>query len=279
MKTKRMNPTPIESLKRQSESGVALLTVLALLSIFAVVLVGFTYTIRMEEQTIQMYADSINVQEATEAAIQGVLAQVARDLDPAKPHILLGRRQPRYVSLLDPWAMGYGGRVGARTTYDARSHLLDIRPEKVLPRQGLTMLPTPIPRGVDEDPVGDVTGRKRIGMEGMGDNSPGLAGIDDDLDGEVDGGLNEKDDDEDYRVDEDGPDQRRPDKSGIYYFPPGTGYDSDGDRLGVFDESAKININFAGNNFGQNGGHTYNLGVNPAELDLPLFIYNRVVRY
>jgi hypothetical protein len=159
------------------------LTVLALLSIFAVVLVGFTYTIRMEENTIRQYADSVTVQESTEAAIQGVLAQLARDLDPSKPNFVLGRPQPKYTSLLDPWAYGYAGTIGKNLSYDARSKELDVRPQKVYNRSNLRFLPTPIPRGVDEDPPGDVTGMQGIMRRGQGDGAPGLKNVDDDLDG------------------------------------------------------------------------------------------------
>jgi hypothetical protein len=278
--------THIRLKKRESESGVALLTVMALLTIFAVVLVGFTYTIRMEEGSINLFSDSVSVQESTEAAIQGVRAQVARDLDPGKPHYILGRQQPRYVSLMDDWAKGYAGIIPPGLVYDARSHMDDLRPESVIQREGIQMYPTPIPVGVDEDPPGDVTGSNRFrattrnnNQPVRGDRYPGLKGIDDDLDGEVDNSEYE-DDDEDYRVNEDGYDLRRQDVGGRQvYFPPGTGYDADGDRRGVFDESGKININFAGNNFGLSGGHTYNLGASTTELDLPLFIYNRVVIY
>ena len=268
----------ITSTSRAKESGVALLTVLALLSIFAVVLAGFTYTIRMEENTLQQYVAGVNVQESTEAAIQGALAQLARDLDPDKSHYLLGRSQPKYTSLLDPWAVGYAGRVGNNVTYDARSHMLDVRPSKVFERKGLRFIPTPIPLGVDEDPPGDVTGMRGVMRKGQGDKMPGLGGVDDDLDGEVDAGTSSNvyanDDDEDYRIDEDGLDARRDNG----YFPAGTGYDIDGDRLGVFDESAKINVNFAGNNLGVGNSQVYNLGVTASELDLPLFLYNRIVR-
>ncbi|MBN2329403.1 MAG: hypothetical protein JXR73_19840, partial [Candidatus Omnitrophica bacterium] len=260
--------------KRPKESGVALLTVLALLSIFAIVMVGFTYTIRMEENTIQQYADSVNVQVATEAAIQGVLAQLSNDLNPLKPNQVIGRSQPHYTSLQDDWATGYAGWIGNNLAYDARSHQLDARPQSVFNRKNLRYWPTPIPLGVDEDPPGDVTGIQGNKRFGAGDNAPGLKNIDDSLDGIVDGSV-ANDDDEDFRVDEDGYDLRRDGK----YFAPGTGYDVDNDRLGVFDESAKININFAGNNWGAGNGQTYNLGVSPTELDLPVFLYNRVVRY
>ncbi len=271
------------SINRSSESGVALLTVLALLSIFAVVLVGFTYTIRMEEFTVEQYADSVTVEDFTEAATQGALSQLARELDPRNEHYVLGRPQPPYVSLLDPWALGYAGRIGNNITYDARSHQPDLRSDRLVNRQSLNLkiFPTPIPLGVDEDMEGDVTGLRYRGG-GRGDGAPGLANIDDDLDGVVDNpGTDPDDDDEDFRVDEDGLDIRRPDSRGSSVFPPGTGYDADGDQRGVFDESAKININLAGNNNSQQrrGEFTYNQGVSPSELDLPLFLFNRIVRY
>ncbi len=277
MKKKPIFAHPVQPTNRPAEAGVALLTVLALLSIFAVVLVGFTYTLRMEEETIRQYSDSITAAEAAEAAVQGVIGQLARDLDPSQPHIVLGRSQPRYISLLDPWAVGYSGYVGSQVKYDARSHQVDTRPERVFPRAGLRILPTPIPLGVDEDPPGDVTGRRSILMETGGDGAPGLKGIDDNLDGVVDN-SEPQDDDEDYLLDEDGLDPRRQDADGgRRFFPAGTGYDIDGDRLGIFDENAKININVAGNNYAANGTQVYNLGVGPWELDLPVFLYNRIV--
>ncbi|MEW6235453.1 MAG: hypothetical protein AB1656_08720 [Candidatus Omnitrophota bacterium] len=263
------------------ESGVALLTVLALLSIFAVVLVGFTYTIRMEEFTVHRYADSVNVQDFTEAATQGVLSQLARDLNPLNEHFVLGKPQPRYISLEDPWAIGYYGGIGKNIAWDARSHEVDIRSDLLVNRLNLKILPTPIPLGVDEDIKGDVTGRNTSGGQ-TGDGAPGLRLIDDDLDGVADNaGYSKDDDDEDGRVDEDGLDVRRPDSRGQAFFAAGTGYDADGDMRGVFDECAKININFAGNNFNQKkqGQFTYNMGVSPAELDLPLFLYGRIFQY
>lgn len=269
------------------KKGIALITALAFLAIFAIIMVSFIYSIRIEEVTTQNYSESINIEQASEAAIQAVLSQVARDLDPSKENIVLGRPQPRYISLLDPWAVGYAGKAGPRVLYDARSHQVDVRPERVFRRYGLQVVPTPIPLGVDEDPVGDVTGYQRIiqntRARAQGDGAPGLGGVDDDLDNLVDNGGDATladDDDEDFRLDEDPLDLRRPDRGGTgYYFPPGTGYDSDGDRLGVFDESAKINLNFAGNNNSANNDYTYNLGIGPSELDLPVYIYGRVFQY
>lgn len=265
---------------RAHERGVALLTVTALLAIFALIMAGFVYTIRMEEFTVQNFADSVNVQEGAESAIQGVLGQLAKDLDPSKPHQVLGVPQPRYVSQLDPWHLGYAGEVMGNIRYDARAFMLDQRSPRIVDRTGLRMLPTPIPQGVDEDPRGDVTGSTRVGQAGRGDRQPGLGGIDDNLDGVVDRLEDSNfplaaDDDEDYRVDEDQLDRRR---DGLF-FPAGTGYDNDNDSLGVFDESSKININFAGNNRGQGNDHVYNLGVSPNELDLEVFLFNRVVNY
>jgi len=95
MKWTQKHTQPTHQPGRPEESGVALITVLALLSIFAVVLVGFTYSIRVEENTIESYSQSVNVAEGTEAAIQGVLGQIARDLSPESVNIVLGRPGPR----------------------------------------------------------------------------------------------------------------------------------------------------------------------------------------
>ncbi len=264
---------------RESERGVALLTVTALLAIFAAIMAGFVYTIRMEEFTVQNFADSVNVEEAAESAVQGVLAQLADDLDPTKQHEVLGRLQPRYVSQLDPWYIGYQGKTTASVSYDASAHMLDARPQSVVNRTALKMIPTPIPRGIDEDPRGDATGSRSLTQGGRGDGEPGLGGIDDNQDGIVDDGgddlLSSSDDDEDFREDEDLLDRRR---DGLF-FPPGAGYDNDGDLVGVFDESSKINLNFAGNNAGEGGVYVYNQGVHPNELDLEVFLYTRVVNY
>lgn len=274
--------------RHDQNQGIALITALAFLAIFAIIMVSFIYSIRIEEVTTQNYSESINIEQASEAAIQAVLSQVARDLDPSKRNILLGREQPRYISLLDPWAVGYAGKAGPRVLYDARSHQVDVRPERVFRRFGAQVVPTPIPLGVDEDPPGDVTGYQRIlssnqSGRSQGDGFPGLGGVDDDLDTLVDNDGDRtlaEDDDEDFRLNEDPLDLRRPDIGGTgIFFPPGTGYDSDGDRLGVFDESAKINLNFAGNNNSNSNQFTYNQGLGPAELDLPVYIYGRVFRY
>ncbi len=295
-KRNRLKQPHTTSKRHAGESGIALLTVLALLSIFAVVLVGFTYTIRMEEFTVEQYADSVNVKEYSEAAVQGALSQLAQDLDPSNENYILGRRQPGYISRMGPWATGYWGRIGDNVTYNARSHQIDLRSDQLLRRQnvGLKVYPTPMPLGVDEDPAGDVTGGRlssNIGQTSRsGDGAPGLAGIDDNLDGRVDHKMSEDDqvqlpldDDEDYREDEDGLDLRRPDakQRGNTYFAQGTGYDADSDSLGVFDESAKINLNYHGNNAGHNNSndYTYNLGVTPAEVDLEVFLYGRVFRF
>ncbi|MDP8245843.1 MAG: hypothetical protein P9L94_17300 [Candidatus Hinthialibacter antarcticus] len=279
MMSDRNTAQSIQPRRRDSERGVALLTVTALLTIFAAIMAGFVYTIRMEEFTVQNYAASVNVEEAAESAVQGVLAQLADDLDPTKQHDVMGRLQPRYVSQLDPWYIGYQGKANNNISYDASAFMLDSRPSTVVNRTGIKFVPTPIPRGIDEDPRGDVTGSRALGQSGRGDGKPGLGGIDDNQDGIVDDGgddlLSSSDDDEDFRVDEDQPDRRR---DGLF-FPNGTGYDNDGDLVGVFDESSKINLNYAGNNSGLDGSYVYNQGVHPNELDLPVFLYNRVVSY
>ena len=267
---------------RPGESGVALLTVLALLAVFALILVGFTYTIRMEENTVENYSESINVEEAAEAAVQGALSQLARDLEPALPNSVLGRPQPQYISQLDPWYLGYAGSTSKNLIYDARAYQEDIRPHRMVSRRGMRNLPQPIPLSVDEDPPGDVTGGRIAGYvpTGRGDGEPGLAGVDDDLDGNVDNSTSPEDDDEDFRTNEDAFDLRRPDaRGGRFFFTPGTGYDNDGDAVGIFDESAKINLNFAGNNFGPGGEFVYNLGAGPHELDLETYLYARVFQY
>lgn len=286
MKT-RSNPNPIRMNQNHAQKkGIALITALAFLAIFAIIMVSFVYSIRIEEITTQNYSQSINIEQASEAAIQAVLSQVAKDLDPSKQNILLGRPQPRYISLLDPWAVGYAGKVGAEVLYDARSHQVDVRPDRLFRRSGIQVYPTPIPLGVDEDPTGDVTGYQRIVPpnirgRGQGDGYPGLAFVDDDLDTLVDNDGDTslaEDDDEDFRLNEDPLDFRRQDIGGTgFYFPPGTGYDVDGDQLGVTDENAKLNINFAGNNNSQSNQFTYNLGLGPAELDLPAYFYGRIV--
>lgn len=310
MKMKRTRKPIALNCDRSSESGIALLTVVMLLAIFALVLVGFTYTIRMEENTVANYAETVNVQEVTESALQGVLSQLDRDLNPENAaKYLLGREPSRYVSMLDPWYAGYGnfsGLVGGYNStltpasrpmggdqlnpvagqsisFDARAFQHDTRPDtEVRSVRDLKYYPLPMPLGIDEDPPGDVTGGPQRGYfpTQRGDGAPGLKGIDDNLDGLVDNSPYPDDDDEDFRVDEDHFDPRRPDaRSGQYFFTPGTGYDNDGDAVGVFDESAKINLNYAGNTFGQGGRFTYNQGVGPHELDLEVFLYNRIYQY
>ena len=139
------------------------------------------------------------------------------------------------------------------------------------------------PWGIDEDPVGDLSG----------DGRPGIAGVDDDLDGltdedsqnrgrryvdgkwEEDEGYNNdlvNDDDEDGLIDEDIRDKM---PNSTDYYPLGYGLDNDGDMCGIFDESSKININCAGNLSGSGSTHYYDQGLGPNEINLAIFLVGR----
>ncbi len=263
--------------RRESERGIALLTVLALLTVFGLVLLGFTYSLRLEEQTVLNYTQTTQVTEAAEAGVQGGLSVLENNLNPRQGKYLLGKKQPQYVSRNDPaLKTGLSGVLSNDTTFDARSARYN---PLALPmarqrggRGGSGSLPSASPLGIDEDPPGDTTGATG-GRGGVAaDGQPGFAGVDDNLDGAVDN-SEANDDDEDGYVDEDPLNSRR---DGML-FPQGTGFDEDGDATGVFDEAGKININFAGNNSSGEERYSYGEGVSPFELDLEVFLYGRMI--
>jgi len=234
----------LRRVKRESERGIALLTVLALLTVFGLILLGFTYSLRLEEQTVLNYTQTTQVTEAAEAGLQAGLSMLENNLDAREGKYLLGKKQPRYISRNDPaLKTGLSGVLSNDTTFDARSARYNPYALSVTAgrggRGGGASLPTASPLGIDEDPPGDTTGGAG-GRRGLtADGQPGFAGVDDNLDGVVDNGE-ANDDDEDGQSDEDPLDFRR---DGLL-FPQGTGFDQDGDAMGIFDESGKLNINF-----------------------------------
>ncbi|HPA45606.1 MAG TPA: hypothetical protein PK395_07550 [bacterium] len=255
----------------RTEQGIALLTVLALLTVFGLILLGFTYSLRLEELTVLSYTETSKVTEAAEAGIGGGLSLVDTELAATNGKYVLGKKQPRYTSRNDAsLKVGVAGFLSNDTSFDARSARYN--PWSTAVKRG-TSLPIAAPLGIDEDPPGDTTGPMNARGVMTADGFPGFAGVDDNLDGAIDNG-NLSDDDEDGQVDEDPLDLRRDG----HFFPQGTGFDADGDAQGVFDESGKININYAGNTSGDGNGYSYGQGATPFELDLAVFLHGRMIQ-
>ncbi|HOE12653.1 MAG TPA: hypothetical protein PKJ23_14640, partial [bacterium] len=260
-----------ESAARYNQQGIALLTVLALLTVFGLILLGFSYSLRMEELTVLSYTETSKVTEAAEAGIGGSLSLVDTELAATNGKYVLGKRQPRYISQNDAsLKVGVAGFLSNDTSFDARSARYN--PWSTAVRRG-TSLPIAAPLGIDEDPPGDTTGPTNTRGIMTADGFPGFAGVDDNLDGTIDNGE-PYDDDEDGQVDEDGLDLRRDGR----FFPQGTGFDADGDAQGVFDESGKININYAGNTSGDGNSYSYGQGATPFEIDLAVFLHGRMIQ-
>ncbi len=260
---------------RRNERGVAILTVLALLTVFGLILFSYTYTLKLEQLATDTYSRSAQVEELSDAAKEGGRSQLEMLDAPISERTVLGKRSPRYVSLVDPALQGFALNMGTNSSLDARTSQLRLSSNSrqvatnIIPRQGggQTYLPLRA-AGIDEDPPGDASavGNERLYPNYKGDDAPGIAGIDDDFDQQIDEGET-NDDDEDDLVDEDGIDR---------YFdggtiPPGLGFDSDLDARGVFDESGKIDLNWAGN-LSKNGKYSVGEGVTSFELDLPVFL-------
>ena len=192
--------TPVQPFQRKREAGVALLTVLALLSIFAVVLVGFTYTIRMEEFVIENYARPSVCRKWQRLPSGGAGQCLAKDLTQPNRARFMGRPQPRYVSLMDP-----GGRV-CRTweimlpMTPAAINWMCVR--RVSSAAEVCWSMWSLFPGIDEDPR-DTTGQRQFGRRMNGDGFPGLRGVDDNFDFLTDpmgpDGTLPADDDEDFR--------------------------------------------------------------------------------
>lgn len=255
------------------ERGVAILTVLALLSVFGLILISFTYSLRLEQLATESYSQTAKVQELSEAGKEAVRSKLETlDASIASRHVL-GRTSARSVSLYDDAFQGIALQSRMEGNLDAQRSRHMVGPggkivSQIVTRGGSSRYVPPSSVGVDEDPRGDMTAANNEWFypNAKGDAKPGVAGSDDDGDLKIDEG-DPGDDDEDGLVDEDGLDR---------YFdggriPQGFGFDTDDDARGVFDDSGKIDLNWAGN-LSRNGQYSYGDGVTPFELDLAVFL-------
>ncbi|MBN2128422.1 MAG: hypothetical protein JW741_02960, partial [Sedimentisphaerales bacterium] len=286
---------------RSRQRGIALLTVVALLSFFAVVGTAFTFTMRLEEQTARNFQRTTRVHDAALIGTEVAAAALRRDLLGPDGLPGSGDEFSYFDSEQDGWFMGYAGRVDLNAHFMARGHLSAVDPRTIglptLRTAGVSDITSLLAQGVpnrlyrlglDGDPPGDLNG----------DGAPGIAEVDDDGDGwadfedpdvlasielaRVDPAFDydpAADDDEDGRMDEDSRDGVS--AGGIVTaLPVGQGLDADGDRTGVEDESAKLNLNAVGNLSGGRPDvryHRHHQGVTTFEIDPVLYFIARGV--
>ncbi len=259
--------------ERWRERGVAILTVLALLSVFGLILISFMYSLRLEQLATESYAQTAKVQELSEAGKEAVRSRLKTlDASITSRHVL-GRVSPRSVSLYDDAFQGIALQSRMEGSLDAQGSRHTVGPggqivSQIVTRGGSSRYVPPTSLGIDEDPKGDMTAANNEWFypNAKGDGKSGVAGSDDDGDLRIDEG-DPDDDDEDSLVNEDGID-RYFDRGRI---PQGSGFDTDDDARGVFDHSARIDLNWAGN-LSKNGKFSYGEGATPFELDLPVFL-------
>ncbi len=281
-----------------SRRGIAMLTVLVILTILAMFATAFVQQVRLQLSTAK---------QTSTRQIVGDLTASASDLPRAEFNTILfgpdgvpftGDEARPYVSLVDQWHSGLSGLLSVedlRSVYDTRRWFFNHRnlyPNSVakeifhihnggtwemvqLNGQALNANQFIARLGIDEDPPGDLSL----------DGKPGFRLIDDNLDGVADNaGYSANDDDEDGLAEEDGYDVRALilGKTGN---PFGNvrhmadrldnlmmGWDKDGDYVGIDPATARLNINIAGNQNGQSGFHAYHQGRYASELDLESFL-------
>lgn len=282
--------TPHSALRFHPRAGVALISVMAILSILAVVAFSFLAAARLELTMSRSFQQFMRVQDVSEAALRRTnTALYALQNGPDK--IPYSGDEPRpFDSKLDPWYVGFVGRLDPDSVYSSRGYI----PGRLLPTpafpDGLSDPEYFLPLGLDEDPIGDLS--VQMGYDVV--SAPGLYGVDDDGDGLTDEdnrgipkgqpGYNpffDNDDDEDGLVDED-PGYLPPDSTFTTgtallgdprtnpYFREHHGVDDDGDFAGVVDHSGLLNLNWAGNS-----QLRYNEGLNTFEIDLVSFFINQ----
>ncbi len=294
-------------LKPHPERGVALLTVLVVLTILVVFATAFIQTVRIENETTANFKYGIMVQDTAKSGVESLREEFTNLLNGHDGIPFTGDEIRPYISQIDSWAIGKADVIDytdPRTVYDLRrwdfnTDLIQQNPNAVIIHNGSIWEVRPgnafartgnfdpfiyfSRRGVDEDPPGEVSR----------DGAPGIAGVDDDFDGLTDppgrppseGGV--EDDDEDGLRDEDGVEIRRTflgesiDQGGRIDS-LGMGFDNDGDFNGIDPAAGRINISIAGNrNLVANPPvprepfrslHTYHSGIHPSELDLETFM-------
>lgn len=281
------------------ELGIALLTVLVILTVMAIFGAAFVQQVRIQLSTTGSFSNRQIVGDVATGSISLVEQDFNVGLNGPDGVPFSGDEVNPYISLLDAWLVGPSGSLSAnepRTIHDTRQWIFDSNrlydvDNRLSPlmriHNGATwetyhsLEGSPFDgflftaRGVDEDPSGDISR----------DGIPGLEAVDDNLDGLIDGRLNTQtpipsrlgaDDDEDQLVDED-PVEFRAQVLPVDSFGDTRvdllrmGWDNDGDYSGSDPASGRVNINVAGNQNGPDGTHIYNQGSHPGELDLEAF--------
>ena len=274
---------------RGPQSGVALITVMAILSILAVIAFSFLTAARLELETSRNFQQAMRVQDVTEGSIQMVNTWLNAQQNGPDGIPYSGDEPRQYDSKLDFWYVGVSRPLERDTSFSVRGHLPgQLRAVAPYFPNGYTDPEYFLPLGLDEDPPGDLS--VQMGFDTQ--SAPGLLGIDDDGDGLTDEDVNgishgqagylaayDDDDDEDGRIDED-PGYVPPDLTFAQSFVPGDPrtdlalqqtymVDADEDFAGVVDESSLLNLNFAGN-----ANLRYNEGYSTYEMDLVSMLIN-----
>lgn len=275
--------------RNQRIRGIAMLTVLVILTILAIFATAFVQQVRIQLATSTQAARRMTVSDVTTSGL-GLLGEEFKAVVYGPDQLpYTGDEIRPFVSLIDPWHIGTSGILSPmepRSVFEARNWNFN---QYLLYPKGAPALPLirihnggsfefrqlngqADPRlfasrlGIDEDPPGDLS------MDGK----PGFFGVDDNLDGIIDNkNFSAEDDDEDGIADEDGLDRRDNvllDKVDARVNAILLGWDKDGDYTGIDPGTGRININTAGNQNGPGGTHVYHQGLYPGEIDLETFM-------
>jgi hypothetical protein len=270
--------------------GVALLTVIALLSILAVVAFSFLTAIKLELDTSKNFQQYMRVEDAAQASIWIFTNNLVAQQNGPDGVPYSGDEIRDYDSAQDSWWTGQDGRLSDDLLYSARGR----QPGSLQDAFGKDFTDPYyfLPTSLDEDPVGDLS--RLMGFDKV--VAPGILGRDDDGDGLVDedafgvprgvpgyDSAYNMDDDEDGVIDED---EGYIWPNGVYSLqdPPSQYHknplyrlsyavDDDGDMTGVVDQSSLLNINWSGN-WNETRKFRYNEGINTFELDMVSFFIN-----
>lgn len=305
--------------------GIALLSALALLAVFAIITTTYLLSLTLQEQASVSFRESAVASEGSVSGAEIILAGLLLDLLGPDGVPYSGDETSAYDSLRSRGMRGVREHLQENQLVDALRWVRPIasdesRAPEIAEAEDLLDPIWYMPRGLDEDPPGDISAQ--IGLDrvlGEREPGPGIPGYDDDGDGLIDEDVfgvskwlslepgnrrinpryvtaYDDDDDEDGRIDEDpglmwheedvpgaGPGQRRWVRLGWLRDTsdpggqkrPGSysenyGIDDDADRVGVFDESARLHLNVAGNRDGR-----VSEGLSPYEADLRLLLLAR----
>lgn len=285
----RNHPLMTATRRKRHSRGIAMLTVLVILTILAIFATAFVQQVRIQLATSTQATRRMTVSDVASSGLD-LLGEEFKSIVYGPDGLpYTGDELRPYASLLDPWHIGTAGIVSPmdpRSVFETRQwnfnhYLLYPRGSAALPlirihnggsfefRQLNGQLDSRLfgaRLGIDEDPPGDLS------MDGK----PGFLGVDDNLDGVIDNrNFLANDDDEDGLTDEDGLDRRDNvllDKVDARVNSILLGWDKDGDYTGIDPGTGRININTAGNQNGPGGFHVYHQGLYPGEVDLETFM-------